>query len=329
MKYKIVLLVVFGILLCGMSEAMAANEIIFDVNKSTYKPGDIVVINGTAKDSPSQLVAVQIKDPSGNTIVIRTVQTDNNGNFQLKFKLPSTAKVGNYNIVTNAEVNGTTVTQTKQIVQNTTPGTPTQTVTQTAAQKTSAPFGGKCLIATAAFGSETAPQVQFLRGIRDNHIQTTLAGSSFMTAFNDIYYSFSPYVADSERQNPYLRDTIQAGLYPLLGILQVSQISEVVKSEFSVIGAGVLVSTLIGATYMWPVGLAIKSVRKGIVPNLKITLGIVAVSVVAVISSLAFSNTSGLMISTSILVLSFTAVSALFTSWSIVKLVQSIKNRWK
>jgi len=30
--------------------------------------------------------------------------------------------------------------------------------------------GGGCLIATAAFGSEMAPQIQFLREIRDNTV---------------------------------------------------------------------------------------------------------------------------------------------------------------
>ena len=38
--------------------------------------------------------------------------------------------------------------------------------------------GGGCLIATAAFGSEMAPQVQFLREIRDNTVMTTQSGTS-------------------------------------------------------------------------------------------------------------------------------------------------------
>ena len=56
--------------------------------------------------------------------------------------------------------------------------------------------GGGCLIATAAFGSEMAPQVQFLREIRDNKVLQTESGSAFMTGFNQFYYSFSPAVAD-------------------------------------------------------------------------------------------------------------------------------------
>ena len=43
-----------------------------------------------------------------------------------------------------------------------------------------------CLIATAAFGSEMAPQVQFLRELRDNTVLQTESGTSFMTGFNQI-----------------------------------------------------------------------------------------------------------------------------------------------
>ena len=47
--------------------------------------------------------------------------------------------------------------------------------------------GGGCLIATAAFGSEMAPQVQFLRELRYNTILQTQSGTSFMTDFNQFY----------------------------------------------------------------------------------------------------------------------------------------------
>lgn len=327
MNHKILSLIIMGVLVVGISQAYATNEIIFDVNKTNYGPGEVVELHGIVKGQSNQQVAVEVKDPAGNTIVIRTVQTDDNGNFVLKFKLPSTAKAGNYNIVTNTVIGNKTITQSKQITQNTTVAqTTNQAQVKPVSQTTNATKPSRCLIATAAFGSDLSPQVQFLRGVRDNNIMSTMSGASFMTAFNGVYYSFSPSVADAERQNPYLRDTIKTGIYPLLGILEVSQISQVVKSEYSVIGAGVLVSTLLGATYLWPAGLAVKSVRKGIRPNLKLTLGVVAVSVIAVLSSLASSNPTALMISSSILVLSLAGVSSLYTSWGIVKLVQRIRN---
>jgi hypothetical protein len=65
--------------------------------------------------------------------------------------------------------------------------------------------GGGCLIATATYGSELAPQVQQLREIRDKELLRTEAGKSFMKKFNDFYYSFSPAIADYERENPIFR----------------------------------------------------------------------------------------------------------------------------
>ena len=56
--------------------------------------------------------------------------------------------------------------------------------------------GGGCLIATATYGSELAPQVQQLRELRDNQLLNTESGSVFMSTFNDVYYSFSPIIAD-------------------------------------------------------------------------------------------------------------------------------------
>ena len=57
-----------------------------------------------------------------------------------------------------------------------------QTATQESEEK-----GGGCLIATAAYGSEMAPQVQLLREIRDNQLMNTESGSAFMTGFNELY----------------------------------------------------------------------------------------------------------------------------------------------
>jgi len=50
--------------------------------------------------------------------------------------------------------------------------------------------GGGCLIATATFGSEMAPQVQQLRELRDNTILSTESGTAFMTGIVNISSSF-------------------------------------------------------------------------------------------------------------------------------------------
>ena len=186
---------------------------------------------------------------------------------------------------------------------------------------------GACLIATAAFGSELAPQVQFLREFRDDTILTTLSGASFMSVFNAVYYSFSPYVADAERQNPILQETIKTALYPLLGILQLSTISHTEESsEFSVLTSGFIAASLIGATYVWPAGFALRGVRNGSRPDAKLALGTILVLTISVIGALVSTNLAVLMVTTSALVLSLAGVSAIFTAWAFVKLAQKVRN---
>ena len=98
--------------------------------------------------------------------------------------------------------------------------------------------GGGCLIATAAYGSEMAPQVQFLREIRDNQLMTTESGSSFMTGFNQLYYLFSPAVADMQRESPAFKELTKAVITPMLLSLSVMSMAD---SESEIIGYGISV----------------------------------------------------------------------------------------
>jgi peptide/nickel transport system substrate-binding protein len=111
-----------------------------------------------------------------------------------------------------------------------------------------------CLIATAAFGSELTPQVQYLRNFRQNYILTTTSGSAFMNTFNTIYYSFSPGVAQYEREQPWLQTTVKGALYPLFGILMTAERAYkfVNGNEAGSIVAGLIASSLIGAVYIAP-----------------------------------------------------------------------------
>lgn len=101
--------------------------------------------------------------------------------------------------------------------------------------------GGGCLIATATFGSELAPQVQFLREIRDNTVLSTASGASFMTEFNSFYYSFSPTVADWERENPVFKEAVKITITPLLSSLSLLQHVDIDSdSEMLVYGLGII-----------------------------------------------------------------------------------------
>lgn len=103
--------------------------------------------------------------------------------------------------------------------------------------------GGACLIATAAFGSELAPQVQFLREVRDNTVMGTSSGAAFMTGFNQFYYSFSPTIADWERQNPMFQETVRAFITPMISTLSIMTLADN-GSEVEVLAAGISVIML-------------------------------------------------------------------------------------
>jgi len=103
--------------------------------------------------------------------------------------------------------------------------------------------GGGCLVATATYGSELAPQVQFLREIRDNTLLSTESGTSFMSGFNSLYYSFSPTVADYERENPAFREAIKLFITPMLSTLSIMTLADE-GSESQVLGLGISVIVL-------------------------------------------------------------------------------------
>ena len=117
--------------------------------------------------------------------------------------------------------------------------------------------GGGCLIATAAFGSEMAPQVQFLRELRDNTVLQTQAGTSFITAFNSFYYSFSPTIADYERENLVFKEAVKLTLTPLLTSLTLLNYVDI-NTEQEMLGYGIGVILLnIGMYFVAPAAVII------------------------------------------------------------------------
>jgi len=95
-------------------------------------------------------------------------------------------------------------------------------------------FGGGCLIATAAYGTELAQPIQELRKIRDNTILQTAIGQAFMENFNFVYYSFSPTIADWERQNSAFRETVKVTITPLVYSLSILNYMDA-DSDFEVL----------------------------------------------------------------------------------------------
>jgi len=180
-----------------------------------------------------------------------------------------------------------------------------------------------CLIATAAFGSELTPQVQFLRGFRDNYILQSSSGSAFMGAFNNVYYSFSPQVADYERQQPWLQSTVKVALYPLFGILMASEKAFAVAGggEGGTIMAGATASSLIGAVYVSPVAIAVAVAARRKIGNKTLMVGTaIAIAFLAVTGLALLLNLPDLLsAATPAFVMSAAATSALAVSRAILR----------
>jgi hypothetical protein len=120
--------------------------------------------------------------------------------------------------------------------------------------------GGGCLIATATFGSELAPQVQQLRELRDNTLLQTDWGSVFIGEFNQIYYLFSPTIADWERQNPAFK-AVKLFITPMISSLSIITLADS-SSEFELLVFGVSVIALnIGLYIVAPTAFAYKMHR--------------------------------------------------------------------
>lgn len=119
-----------------------------------------------------------------------------------------------------------------------------ETIPEELPQKEEVPKnGGGCLIATATFDSELAPQVQFLREIRENVLYNTNSGKSFMVGFNQIYYLFSPTIADWERENSTFKEFVKITITPLLISLGILDYFEI-NSETGMIGIGTALISL-------------------------------------------------------------------------------------
>jgi len=211
-----------------------------------------------------------------------TPPADGTGTATLAVAAAATATIGDYTLrvtgasgalthtvdvpvsISAAVITTTTSATTTTTTPTTTTATTTPTTTTTPSPTPTPPPGG-CLVATATYGSELSPEVQFLRGFRDQQVLSTFAGSEFMKAFNAWYYSFSPSAASFIANNPTVRAAMKILLYPLVGILHLSASAYAVfnfNPELAVCVAGLVASGLIGVVYFSPFALAVLAILK-------------------------------------------------------------------
>jgi len=248
------LLILILVTSLGISNAGAQTGITVETNFDLFEQGQAVIITGNAEEKS---VAIKVKDPTGISILVRSITTDSDGNFELEFRISQTATLGDYQVIVSTVIDNIPVisTATFEVVEKGEKVTPAE---QAAEEKK-----GGCLIATAAFGSEMAPQVQFLREIRDNTVLQTESGSIFMTGFNQFYYSFSPAVADYERENPVFKEAVKLTLTPLLTSLTLLHYADI-DSESEMLGYGIGVILLNIGMYFVAPAVLIMTIKKRI-----------------------------------------------------------------
>jgi len=216
-------------------------------------------------------------DVTANLPTPLTPPADGIGTATLTVTAATTATTGDYTVTVTGvsgalthtvnvpvSISAATTTTTTSATTTTTTATTTPTTTTTPSPTPTPPPGG-CLVATATYGSELSPEVQFLRGFRDRQVLSTFAGSEFMKAFNAWYYSFSPNVASFIANNPTVRAAMKILLYPLVGILHLSASAYAAfnfSPELAVCVSGLLASGLIGVVYFSPFALAILAILK-------------------------------------------------------------------
>ena len=159
-----------------------------------------------------------------------------------------------------------TVTMTT-IQTSTVPATSTGTsiLTTTTTTTTTIEITRPCIVASAAHGSELAPDVQFLREFRDRTVMATFAGAQFMRIFNAFYYSFSPAIAENVRASSYLAAMARILMNPLLVSLRAAALGLLIlpaNPEIGVSLMGILASCLIGIASLTPAFVAVNILRR-------------------------------------------------------------------
>lgn len=190
----------------------------------------------------------------------------------------------------------------------------------------------QCVIATATYGSEISPEVQFLREFRDQDIMGTMAGREFMTIFHAWYYSFSPNVASVIAKNPMMQSVFKIILYPLIGILHLSAATYsifIFNSEIAVVMAGFMASALIGVVYFSPIGILVslsKRTSNMTNPFYKMLLLVWFGSMICIVIGESTSISSMLMLGTGVFVLSVLSLFALTFGKIFLNAVEFMRN---
>ena len=268
-----------------------------EINNDTFDLGDTIFISGSVRDYDSSSdtfsadITIRITDSKNNIAGVAQIKPETGGDYSHTFVAGGQmSKSGEYTVTAFWNNNVATATFELTGITGSNVSTPSSVPVQSSmddepmmdeepsmSDASSQPACGQgtvlkngvcvveekkscggCLIATATFGSEMAPQVQFLREIRDNTVLQTESGVSFMTGFNQFYYSFSPVIADYERENPVFKELVKLTITPLLTSLTILNYVDI-DTEEEMLGYGIGVILLnIGMYFVAPAAILFK-----------------------------------------------------------------------
>jgi len=273
----------------GMSSSVYASShsippVSISTDKASYATGDAILLSGFVKDYDGEFgLTIMIVNAQGNVVYVAQPTPNFDGNYSSATIASGMIKlVGEYIVkVSYGPQSNQTIFEFvggEGSVVSAAPQEVPEPVTETVVEPEPEPVmdvsepvcgkgtvlkdglcvveeakkGGGCLIATAAYGSEMAPQIQLLREIRDNTVLQTESGTSFMTGFNQFYYSFSPVVADYERENPAFKEAVKIAITPMLTSLAILNYVDI-DSEEEMLGYGIGIILLnIGMYFVAP-----------------------------------------------------------------------------
>jgi len=103
-----------------------------------------------------------------------------------------------------------------------------------------------CFIATAAYGTATAQEIEVLREFRDGYLLTNSLGQALV----DLYYRISPPIAEFITEHPSLKPIVRAGLVPAVAMSAVA-VNTGPAEKTAIVGLLVLISVALG---IWAAG---------------------------------------------------------------------------
>jgi len=116
------------------------------------------------------------------------------------------------------------------------------TITMDSPYSIRANFSGamRCFIATAAYGTPVAEEIQILREFRDEYLLTSPVGEALV----EFYYRVSPPIAEFITEHPSLKPIVRAGLLPAVALSTIA-VNTTPVEKMAIVGLLALVSVAV------------------------------------------------------------------------------------